>query len=65
MAANVNARSAGGVCPLNYVCACFAGNVSRPAKVPDGDYTDEWIASGSPANWTHPQRSGVLPLTAS
>ena len=35
--ANGNARSAGGPCPLNYVCACFAGNVSHPAKVRDGD----------------------------
>ena len=37
MAANGNARSAGGPCPLNYFCACFAGNVSHPAKVRDDD----------------------------
>jgi len=30
--------------PLNYLCVCFAGNVSHPAKVRDGDVTSSWLA---------------------
>jgi hypothetical protein len=43
MAANVNARSAGRPSPLDYVCACFAGNLSHPATV-QGDNPSTWIS---------------------
>jgi hypothetical protein len=31
--------------PLNYLCVCFAGNVSHPAKVRDGDISFMWVDS--------------------